>query len=99
MTKVLHDVLNKNTLMPLSVVVGMIVATATLVIYGETMRNQVSGISDDLTTIKKILNQSAKDDWTLADQKVWSANLKANNPSLIMPEVEKTSTGLSLPTD
>lgn len=83
--------INRNTLIPIGVAVGMLVSVVSLTLWlggkFSDLEHSIQMMQVDLQRMQIQLERSAMQSWTRDQQASWVALLKAQNRDLVVPEV------------
>ena len=85
--------LSKDTLIPVGLVLGVVIAVSSAAVWLNTklqsLDYQMSSLQMKIDTIQHHLDVASSDRWTNRDMKLWVQILKAKNPNLEVPKIEK----------
>lgn len=82
-----RNILTPETWVPLGVVFAVFGGILAGVIW---LNSRLQSIDFRLQNVEEKLNIGANDRWTGADMRTWALILRADNPALKVPDVERT---------
>lgn len=81
-------IISKDTLVPLSLLVGLVVVIFTAASFFVWLKTSLYAIEMKITSIESKLDNVVRENVNHKDLKLWIKSLKAQNPSLQVPDLE-----------
>ena len=85
--------LNKDTLIPLGIVAALIISTATGAVWINTklqsIDHRMEKMGADMSSLQEKFDLADEDHWTFREMKLWSQLLKAKNPNIDIPNIDR----------
>jgi hypothetical protein len=85
--------LTRETLVPIGLVVAVVIAITTGAVWlNSTLQSldfQLTALQNKVDSIQQQLEAASFDRWTGRDMKLWTELLKAKNPNLEIPSIDK----------
>lgn len=85
--------INKDTLVPVSLVAGIVITIASGAVWInnklQSLSFSVEALRVQIKTVESKLDSVNEDRWTARDMKLWTQILKAKNPNMEVPDLGK----------
>ena len=83
--------LTRDTLIPIGLVAGIVVAIATGAVWLNTklqaINFEMAMVRQELSAVSKKLEEDQREHWSTRDMELWTKLLRAQNPSMKIPDI------------